>query len=374
MLRKSMIQVSTVVLCVATALLMFSSGDDADDSVRFSGMCDASAAVALDDVTFIAADDERNTLYVYRADQPGAPVQTIPWDGYLGIDPERDDHPEVDIEGAAVLDGRIYWISSHGRNKDGKWRPNRHRFFAMSVSKDGSRWVDTPFGRPYRELAVRLVHDRRMQRLGLDRALQAGEDKAESLAPKDEGFNIEGLCAVPDSGHLLIALRNPRPNNKAVLVPLCNPVAVLSEGATPEFGNPIQLDLSFKSGEHTFHPGIRSITYFARVGAYLIVAGPHNEKKVFAVFRWSGKPEDAPQLLCSATDAVNEGHAFCPEALIVYPEDGRVQTLSDDGSQMVRVNSAAECKKGTFQNGQCEAKNLLDDRRKTFRSILLAIE
>lgn len=371
------ISLLSALFVAAAVFVLFSrstEGEPMSDCIQYSGMCDASAAVALDNAMFIVADDESNTLCIYSADRPGPPDQRLPWDAFLGIDSTKKDPPEADIEGAAVLDGRIYWITSHGRNKDGTLRPGRQRFFAMEVVKAAGGWEARPFGAPYEELAERLVAAPTLRHLELEKSLRSGDKKSKRLAPKKEGLNIEGLCAVPESGTLLIALRNPRPDGKALLVPLLNPAAVLAEEKPPHFGDPILLDLSFERQGERFEPGIRSISYSPRHEGYLIIAGPHDEEKVFAAFRWSGRPGDSPVLLRAATDALNGPEAFCPEALIVYPQGGKIQVLSDDGSRKVKVGSAAECEKGAFKNGECEAKFLLDPRRRTFRSMILKID
>ena len=350
------------------------AGEPESNCRQYSGMCDASAAVALDDATFIVADDESNTLCIYSANRPGPPILHFPWDEYLGTGRAKNDPPEADIEGAAVLDGVIYWITSHGRNKDGKWRPGRHRLFAMEVVKAAEGWDARPFGVPYEDLAERLVGAPTLRHLGLRRSLGADKKRSKKLAPKKEGLNIEGLCRGPEGESLLICFRNPRPEGKALLVPLLNPAAVLADGKSPQFGNPILLDLSFERRGKRFEPGIRSISYSPRHEGYLIIAGPHDEEKVFAAFRWSGRPGDNPILLQAATEAINGPEAFCPEALIVYPRSAEIQVLSDDGSRKVKVRSAAECEKGAFKNGECEAKFLLDSRKKTFRSMVLEFE
>ena len=87
-------------------------------------------------------------------------------------------------------------------------------------------------------------------------------DASRLSAEAEGGFNIEGLAATPE-GKLLIGLRNPLPQRRALVVPLENP-AELIEGKTARFGLPIELDLDQR--------GIRSLEL---VGAsYLIVAGP----------------------------------------------------------------------------------------------------
>ncbi|HBO46197.1 MAG TPA: DUF3616 domain-containing protein [Planctomycetaceae bacterium] len=342
--------------------------------VTYTGMCDASAAVALDDATLLVADDEKNVFGVYRADPPGPPLETIRWDEPLAIDPDNDEHPEADVEGAAVLGDCIFWITSHGRNRDGKWRPNRHRFFAMRPVRGANGLTFEPFGKPYRELALRLADDPRLRELGFDDALGPEGKKAKKLAPKSAGLNIEGLAAMPDGRSLLIGFRNPRPGGKAVVTPLLNPTAVLAEGAAPEFGDPILLDLQAEFAGKSRKLGIRSLAFLDSLKCYLIVAGPHGEKKHFAIFRWSGKPEDQPKLLPRLTASVHRAGDFAPEALIVYPGGDKIQLLGDDGSRMVEVESAAECREGTFQDGQCEAKYLLDPERQTFRSFVFSMD
>lgn len=344
------------------------SGTFSEQPLRYSGMCDASAAVALDGETFLVADDERNTLQIYRADRPGTPQQSIPWNGPLDI-PSHDEHPEADLEGAATLDGRIYWIASHGRNRKGKWRANRHRFFAMTVTKSGDRFVAEPFGRTCKTLMLDLVRDERMRAVGLAEALDAGRKESADLAPKKRGLNVEGLCAAADGKSLLIAFRNPLHDGRALLVPLLNPADVLRRAADPRFGDPIELRLQAKIGDAVVPLGIRSIEYSQHHAAYLIAAGPSDPKKAFALFRWSPTSGEPPRLLRKATETVNRIGDFTPEALIVYPGERTVQLLSDDGTLKVRVRSPRECAEGAYEDGWCEAKYLLDDARKTFRSI-----
>jgi hypothetical protein len=213
-----------------------------------------------------------------------------------------------------------------------------------------------------------------MQGLGLAKALGLGREQVKKLAPKNNGLNIEGLAATPDGRSLLIGFRNPLADDKAVLVPLENPAAVLEDEAAPKFGQPIQLTLMADLDDELVSFGIRSIEYSPRHAAYLIVAGPDSAKKLFALFRWSGL-KGAPALqLPQATARINETETFTPEALIVYPERSRVQLLSDDGTLEVEVQSPAECMPGAFNNGRCQAKFLLDDTRKTFRSMCVEVE
>lgn len=78
------------------------------------GMCDASAAIAIDTIKFIAANDEDNYLRVYKNHDSGPPLQEINANPFLIPGPPDE---ESDIEGAAHVGDVIFWITSHGRNK-----------------------------------------------------------------------------------------------------------------------------------------------------------------------------------------------------------------------------------------------------------------
>ena len=38
------------------------------------------------------------------------------------------------FRGAARIGDVVYWIGSHARNKNGRYRPERHRFLALKIS------------------------------------------------------------------------------------------------------------------------------------------------------------------------------------------------------------------------------------------------
>ncbi len=342
----------------------------------YSGMCDASAAIALDDRSFLIADDEQSVLRVYAADRPGSALQRIPFTMPWGVaaDADADGSTELDIEGVAQIKDRIYWITSHGRNKNGVLRPYRHQFFAVQVSKSGQGFVVSPVGTPVHNLASSMAFDPKLQHLGLNAVLRLDKKKVKELAPKAFGLNIEGLSETRDGTALLIGLRNPQPHGKALIVTLRNPEAVVMNQALPDFGPPILLDLAVVSAGKTRPLGIRSIAYIPQRDRYLIAAGSHDAERVFALFQWSGQAEDPPQLLRSATDAIAQLGDFAPEAIVVYAPDGRIQLCSDDGALEVPVASPAECRPGAFRAGRCEAKELLDEQRKTFRSVFVTME
>jgi hypothetical protein len=362
-------------MAAAWLLCLIVPGLAAETPVVFSGMCDASAAALLEGGSLMmVADDEVNELRVYSVDQPGLPVQQTSLNELLGIVTSEDESFELDIECVARIGDRFYWMTSHGRNKSGATRPSRQFFFALNITRKDGQISTTLVGRPYRDLLSHIATNPALRALKIDAAIRLGDKKDKVLAPKEKGFNIEGLCETRDGQTLLIGLRNPRPRGKALLIPFINPDAVVSQQASPEFGMPILLDLSVQSEGKTVSLGIRSLAYVASKDYYLIVAGPPDAGGPFAVFRWSGQVTSRPQLVKGPTLAISQIPEFSPEALIVHPGDAKFQMLSDDGSLKVPVLSPEECQKGAFKDGRCEAKYLLDDQRKTFRSLTVTLD
>ena len=275
---------------------------DANDVFSYRALCDASAAVALGANHFAVADDELNTLRIYQRGHAG-PVGSLALAAFLDTKEDK----ESDLEAAAAIGTRMYWISSHGRNASGKAQERRYRFFATDVLAGPIPTLVT-VGQPYSELLDDLKKAPSLKGYKLADAAK--------LAPEAAGgLNIEGLAATPD-GKLLIGFRNPVPGGSALIVTLENPKDVI-EGKKAKFGLPITLDLKGR--------GIRSIELVS--GArYLIIAGPTADNGSFALFRWSGKSGAAAQAMPQL-----EFDNFRPEALFAIPQTDTVQILSDDG-------------------------------------------
>ena len=295
----------------------------------YTGMCDASAVVSLGNDYFAVADDEETIIRVYSRHEGGRAAYALNVAPFLGL-PRRA--AEVDLEGAAKLGDRIYWISSHGRNAEGKEQPSRCRFFATTGSISNGVIDLQPVGRPYEGLLRDLVHDPRLAQFDLGAA-------AQRMPKAPDALNIEGLCATPD-GRLLIGFRNPIPGKQALIVPLLNPAEVIDGKQHARFGDPMLIDLGGL--------GIRSLAY--RRDRYWIVAGSYDGEMLSGLYEWHGgadkpRPHGFPELA-----------GLNPEAITFFsePEGDRLLVVSDDG---------------TVKIGGKDCKRLKDPRLKRFRAV-----
>jgi len=282
----------------------------------FTDMCDASAAVALDTDLFVAASDEDNILRFYRLSQPGKPVFTFNLNQHLT---GRKKSPEADIEGAARLGQRVFWITSHGRDAAGEPAPSRCRLFALEITNRGADIVVQPVGRVYSDLIADLAREPKLARFRLAEA-------AGPSAKAHGALNIEALTDTPE-GTLLIGFRSPIPKGRALLVPLLNPNELLT-GESPRFGEPILLDLGGL--------GFRDVGSTER--GYYLIAGPGEKKADCRLFFWPGGnavPKPIPGV--SFPGITLEGICF-------QDVNGRTDflVLSDDGNRKLNGKDCKE--------------------------------
>jgi hypothetical protein len=293
---------------VLTACAQPTESEDFSHSV-YTGTCSPSSAAWVGPDMFAVGDDDGQRLRVYHRDKGGAPLHSFDLRGPLELDRRGS---KTDIEGAARMGDRVYWISSHGRSSTGIEHPNRYRFFATDFQLRGSNVRISFVGKPYQGLLRDLTTAPEFESLDLVSA-----SRLPAKAPG--GLNIEGLSATPDN-HLLIGFRNPVLEGKALLVPLLNPED-LGAGQRARFGRPIQLDLGGL--------GIRDMIFWE--GHYLIVAGPAEGGGRSRLYSWGGVGSKPKRLREVNLKGLN------PEAIIIYPDRGfaDVQLLSDDSSRKI---------------------------------------
>jgi hypothetical protein len=173
------------------------------------------------------------------------------------------------------------------------------------------------------------------------------------LAPEKNGINVEGLAERMEGG-LLIGLRNPRPQNKAILIPIENPDRVVLGYGEPKFGTPHLLDLGGL--------GISDLVLHREQGVYYILATPHDKTGGSKLFRWSGIPNQAPTFLLDL-----QPEDFTAQALALAPDGKRLMVLSDDGQRPLAIKKRDECKVHPRADGACPCNGIVDVGRKQFR-------
>ncbi len=264
------------------------------DPLTYVGLCEASAAVALDDGHFVVASDETNTFQLYRRGEQH-PLYPIKFKKFIG-------QQKSDIEAAARIGDRVYWMSSFSRPGGNGNAKDRSVLVASRIVHTAAGPTLCSVGEPFLKLRRFLKRE---------------------LNIKGRDINIEGLTGSPE-GDLLIGFRAPLKDGKAYVLRLKNPIGVTELGRQPVFGDLHLVDLKGN--------GIRSID---RTGlnppVYFILAGPspNGDEEVdkngkFSLYHWDGEAADPIPL---PLELPNE---FTAEALIPYPEERIVQILSDD--------------------------------------------
>jgi hypothetical protein len=293
----------------------------------YTGICNPSAAIALDENHFIVADDEDNVLRIYAKNMTTQPMQSLALADVFAGKVVEGKAAELDLEGGTEIDGTLFWIGSHSTSRKGDERPARQCFLALTLSQDGQgHYSAYPTGQIVVNLLGALEQD---ERFSAYQFKQARTIQSKSIG----GLNIEGLSATPAKS-LLIGFRNPLQGGKikggrliagkALMVELLNPFAVIN-GQAPHFSGPIELDLQGLS--------IRDICW-RKKEKYLIVAGPYHDnlatkkhpREKSQLYSWSKKSGKLKHLEKIDLQDLNI------EAAIFYPgQDDSVQLLSDDG-------------------------------------------
>lgn len=305
---------------VGCALAGLACGRSPD--LQLTGMCDASAVVALDQNTLLVAGDEDNVIRAYDAARPGAPLWSVDVSNAIGVrakpaKPGRAERPppEADIEAAARVGDLAFWLTSHGRSSSGKQKPERLKLFATTVPMAGGGPL-TVVGNAYEHLLDDLLAEPRLAGFGLREAAE--------LAPKAPGgLNLEGLSPRREGG-LWVGFRNPIPHGKAMLVPLLNPEQVV-QGSRAKLGAPVLLELGGL--------GVRALALHR--DRYLILAGAFDSGPASRLYTWDGS--SAPRASASQPPV-----DLNPEAIFIPPGGDSVLLVSDDGSTLVH---GTECKR-----------------------------
>lgn len=352
------------------------------------GASDASAACALDKDYILVGNDEDQIIRLYPRRQSGPALKEFDLTNALG--PYGTDEPEVDIEAAACLGDKIYWIGSHGNDiANGYLQPNRNRLFRTTVTGTGQSatlTIDTLPGTSdyyYNLLRTALVN------WGDAHQYKFSDSVARGKSPlADDGFNIEGLAMAPDGTTLYIGFRAPlvpitndpaTNRKKALIAPILNFESWFNTNPRnlPTIGEPIELDL----GEPGLAGrGIRSIECVLpsadgtrKDGGCIILAGPPGENRDFKLYKWfpsypslGAIPVSVPLNAFNPLQGAFEGIAGESLKLSDGEELKRpITVVRDDGTTRFYHESKYE--------DPTEAKDLLDGALKKFTDDFTAV-
>ncbi len=284
----------------------------------YRGTCDGSGALALGFDHFLDANDEDQKLRVYARATEGGALASIDISAGLGL----ANSAEADLEDLARIGNRLYATTSDGRKTSGNLDRARYKLAAFDVSGTPPAITLTHIGTTSQLLDHMLVSanwdtPNATVIAALTAASQLNDTSEATLAPENQGTNIEGMTA-DATGRLLLGFRNPRPGGKAIVVELANTDAALA-GATARFVGAVELDLGGL--------GIRSLAYSPTHGKILILAGPHAGGPPFRVFTWSGVFGEAPVQSVDVTVPATSS----AEAIVPYPNTRDVQIVFDQG-------------------------------------------
>lgn len=320
-------------------------------STTYQKFGDGGAVAALDDRGhhFAAASDElthpdlRNIVAVYKLGRPER-TSTLDLTKFLrhaGPEVEEKAARETDLESAARVGRRIYWIASHSRTSPdiekgevAELRPARWRFFATRIEGGTLEAVGHAYSGLYRDLLAASPFLADVERQG--------------KGPKQGGISIEGLAA-GKNGDLWIGFRSPLIRNQALVYPLKNPSRVIG-GEPAQLGRPFTLNL-----------GGRGIRDFQRVhkDLWYILAGAVDGTDKSALYRWNGRTGSPPELLVNLTAEFQKSHlkAWGPEGLMVL-KNGAIYLTSDDGNLKVHG----------------KRNKRLTDKHRSFRSVRVRLK
>ena len=313
---------AAILLSTLASVSIVSDGADAPPSPaefrRFERIYEPSAVQQLPDGRIIVLEDERSqAIDILTLDADGEFTEKVlrrptalSWAFGDGAVHALEDLEAVDVD----EQGFVYAITSHSRRENGKRRSQREHLVRFRL--DGERVTD-----------FAKIGDLRKHIWAQHEFLKRS---AKVRDVKDEGgFNIEGLSLDASRERLLIGLRGPLHDGKAIIATLENPQGVFESGEEPRIAADLIL-LPLKGG------GIRAIAYVPRLSGYLVISQRPSMKrnKAFKLWFWNGQPSHRPQRV--RVDGVKELRRA--EGVTPVTAEGfeGILIVSDDGEGVKR--------------------------------------
>ena len=187
-------------------------------------------------------------------------------------DGEHDDFRKLaDLEGIDMDNqGYLYAVTSHSYSSKGVKNESRKKLLRFQIQ--GQEIINP--------IVIKTLEDSIASKHAfLATALNETNSKSE------QGFNIEGLSLNPAQDKLLLGLRAPLKDGKAIVLTINNIHDVFNQQAQPEISEQLYF-LDFK-GE-----AIRSLNYIPKLQGYLVVSGPVGKTENVEFNLWLWKPDN----------------------------------------------------------------------------------
>ena len=279
---------------------------------------EASDAVQLPDGRILIVDDESDTPLTLVTLLTGRKIVTEKISLHKQFKKrgsERAVRELADLEGAAVApDGRIYLMTSFSRKPSGRIDENRDKLASFTLQ-----------GTEVNQPVVRS--DLRAALAALSPELAKASDYKVSESPA--GLNIEGLVYDKAKERLLVGFRSPIVGGKALVVPLENPLDVVTKNAVPRFGAIAQINLG--------GAGIRAMTFDDKLGGFLILSGSAEGAALpIQLWLWDGMSTDPKHLTVEGWTDFAHGEGITPVRL---KDDAFLMIVCDDGNSRKKRGS-----------------------------------
>ena len=272
--------------------------------IRFEslpGLFEPSGVQQLPDGRFLVIEDEKEFPFC---------LFSFDGDGRIAGPPVTLAAPDKlnDLEGLTLgPSGRLYAITSHSRDGDAEVKKSRRRLVRFRVAGNA--------------ITEAVVFDGLLPALAaLHPVLAAASQVAD--VKNEGGLNIEALEMAPDGSALLVGLRGPLIDNRAVVVSIATPDTLFDAGASPALAVHT-IDLAGQ--------GIRSMAWVPALGGHLVISGPMSrEKQAFGLWLWQGPGSTTRRVAITGAEGMAR-----TEGVTAAQIGGRAMVLlvSDDGDR-----------------------------------------
>ena len=271
---------------------------------------EASGVQQLADGRFLTVNDEKDHPFDLltlndRGDfsvQPLSPQKQFSEESQYKDFRKLDDLEGIDIDSS----GYLYTITSHSFTAKGERKKNREKLARFKIQ--GQTIIEPVVIKTLRE-AIAKEHPL------LATALEERNSKSK------QGFNIEGLSLNSTQDKLLLGLRSPLKDNKAIVLTL--------ENINDSFN--LQTPLKISSKIHFLDlkgEAIRSLNYIPYLKGYLIVSGPVGKSKniEFKLWLWNLQENTTQRVTVDGLEGFEEAEGV---AAITWNGKPRLLIMTD---------------------------------------------